>query len=413
MGVVVNKATENKMAKNKVIRNNPLKVVVVLMLFSGIALANDTTKQQITKFDQHVIQDAPTSNFSGKAQFSRLPVMPSAGDVAPATVTFSPGAITNWHIHPNGQYLIVIDGEGRTQEWGQPIQNISKGDVIWCPPGVKHWHGASTHSSMTHIAISPVAKPDEKVTWLEKVTVLEKVAGLEKFKVPQSAQPLNANEKQKINASTPLTNRQLSLIPIAAFTATGDLEQLKPALVKGLEAGLTVNEIKEALAHQYAYVGFPRSLNGLLTFKSLLEQRQQQNIKDTIGAAPSAPEGGTNYYQLGTETLSILTNAPADKPLVDNFSPTIDYALKAHLFGYLFSRDNLNYIDRELVTIATLAALGNVNNQLTSHFKVVQNLGLKDSQFQQIIATLKTDVNADVAANSSAVLQQLKSTQTQ
>jgi len=380
--------------------NSPLKVAVALTLLSDVALADDTPMQQITTFEQHVIQDAPASNFSGKAQFSRLPVMPSAGDVAPATVTFAAGALTNWHIHPSGQYLIVTDGEGRTQEWRKPIQNISKGDVIWCPPGVKHWHGASTRSSMTHIAISPVAKLDEKVTWLEKV------------ELPQSSQPLNANEQQKVNASTPLTKKQLSLIPIAAFTATGNLEQLKPALVKGLEAGLAVNEIKEALAHQYAYVGFPRSLNGLLTFKSLLEQRQKQNIKDTTGSAPTPSTNDINYYQLGTETLSYLTNAPADKPLVENFSPTIDYALKAHLFGYLFSRDNLSYIDRELVTIATLAALGNVNSQLTSHFKIVQNLGLKDSQLQQIIATLKVDVNADIATNSSAVLQQLKSTQT-
>lgn len=380
--------------------NSSLKVAVALTLLSDVGLADEKPMQQITTFEQHVIQDAPSSNFSGEAQFSRLPIMPSVGDVAPATVTFSPGAITNWHIHPTGQYLIVIEGEGRTQEWGQPIQNISKGDVIWCPPGVKHWHGASTRSSMTHIAISPVAKPDEKVIWLEKV------------ELPQALQELSAHEKQKVNANTPLTTKQLNLIPIAAFMATGDLEQLKPALVKGLEAGLTVNELKEALAHQYAYVGFPRSLNGLLTFKSLLEQRQQQNIKDTLGAAPSTTASDTNYYQLGTETLGYLTNSPAEKPLVENFSPTIDYALKAHLFGYLFSRDNLSYIDRELVTIATLAALGNVNSQLTSHFKVVQNLGMKDSQLQQIITTLKNDVDADVGTNSSAVLQQLKSTQT-
>lgn len=379
--------------------NNPLKIAMALALLSEVTLAEDAPKQLITKFDQHILQDAPASNFSGRAKFSRLPVMPSEGDVAPATVTFAPGAITNWHIHPSGQYLIVIEGEGLTQEWGKPIQNISKGDAIWCPPGVKHWHGASHHSGMTHIAISPVAKPDEKVTWLEKV------------ELPQIAQAPIAHEKQKVNADTSLTARQLSLIPIAAFTAVGNLEQLKPALAKGLEAGLTVNEIKEALAHQYAYAGFPRSLNGLLTFKSLLEQRQQKNIKDKLGPAPAVAANNLNYYQLGTETLGYLTNTSAEQPLVENFSPTIDYALKAHLFGYLFSRDNLSYIDRELVTIATLAALGNVNSQLTSHFKVVQNLGLKHAQLEQIITTLKVDVNQDIATNSSAVLQQLKATQ--
>jgi 4-carboxymuconolactone decarboxylase len=376
--------------------NKPLKVALALTLLSDVSLADEKPKQQITKFDQQVIQDAPADNFSGKAQFSRLPVMPSDGDIAPATVTFAPNTITNWHIHPNGQYLIVIDGEGRTQEWGKPIQNINKGDVIWCPPGVKHWHGASTHSSMTHIAISPVPKADEKVTWLEKV------------ELPKASPSQLKTNPQKALQAMALTQKQLSLIPIAAFTATGDTERLKPVLIKGLENGLTVNEIKEALAHQYAYAGFPRSLNGLLTFKSLLEQRQQQGILDQQGPTPNNLASDANYYELGTETLSYLTNTSAQEPLFENFSPTIDYALKAHLFGYLFSRDNLSYVDRELVTIATLAALGNVNSQLTSHFKVVQNLGLKDTQLQQIITTLKNEVNPDTANNSAAVLQQLK-----
>jgi 4-carboxymuconolactone decarboxylase len=376
--------------------NKPLKVALALTLLSDVALADDKPKQQITKFDQQVIQDAPADNFSGKAQFSRLPVMPSDGDIAPATVTFAPDTITNWHIHPGGQYLIVIDGEGRTQEWGKPIQNINKGDVIWCPPGVKHWHGASTHSSMTHIAISPVPKADEKVTWLEKV------------ELPKASPSQLKTKPQQALQSMALTRKQLSLIPVAAFTATGDTERLKPALIKGLESGLTVNEIKEALAHQYAYAGFPRSLNGLLTFKSLLEQRQQQGILDQQGPTPNNLARDASYYELGTETLSHLTNTSAQEPLFENFSPTIDYALKAHLFGYLFSRDNLSYVDRELVTIATLAALGNVNSQLTSHFKVVQNLGLKNTQLQQIITTLENEVNPDIANNSAAVLQQLK-----
>src|SRR5690606_18418690 len=91
-----------------------------------------------------------------------------------------------------------------------------------------------------------------------------------------------------------LNTKQLSLVPIAAFTATGDLEKLKPALIKGLENGLTVNEIKEVFAHQYAYAGFPRALNGMLTFKSLLEERQKQGIKDIQGELPSTLASGTD-----------------------------------------------------------------------------------------------------------------------
>lgn len=336
--------------------NTTVKIILVLSLFSGVALAQDIPEQQITPVSEQTLQQAPASHFTGNAQFSRLPVMPSTGDIAPAIVTFAPNTITAWHTHPHGQYLIVTEGEGRTQEWGKPIQIIHKGDVIWCPPNVKHWHGASTQSAMTHIAMTPVSEDKQGVIWLEKVD-------LPVEQNPQAVSP---------PVSAVLTPKQLSLIPIAAFAATGDLAKLKPALIKGLDNGLTVNQIKEALAHQYAYAGFPRSLNGLLTFKNLLEQREKQGIKDIQGTMPDTLPANTDYYQLGTKTLGYLNKTPAGQPLFDNFSPTIDYALKAHLFGYLFSRNNLSYLDRELVTIATLSALANVNNQLKSHLKMMR-----------------------------------------
>lgn len=375
---------------------NRFGMAIVVMLLVQTVSAEEKPSQHITTADQHIVQAAPADNFSGKAQFSRFPTMPSGADIAPATVTFSPGATTNWHIHPAGQYLIVIEGEGRTQEWGKPIQTIHKGDVIWCPPGVKHWHGASTHSAMTHIALSPVPKDGQKVTWLEKV------------KLPQEKP---AEIKQTATAPIVLTPKQLSLIPIAAFTATGDLEKLKPALIKGLEKGLTVNEIKEALVHQYAYVGFPRSLNGLLTFKSLLEQREQQGIRDIQGATPRTLASDTNYYKLGNETLAYLNKVPLEQsslPLVDNFSPTIDHALKAHLFGYLFSRDNLGYIERELVVVSTLSALGSVEAQLRSHLRITKNLGIDESQIKKIIVTLEQEVNAQTSRAAQTVLQQMQ-----
>ena len=149
--------------------------------------------------------------------------MPSQGDVAPAIVNFEVGTITNWHTHPQGQYLIVTEGEGRTQEWGKPIQVIHKGDTIWCPPNVRHWHGASEYSAMSHIAITPVATDGKSVTWLEKVNL------------PTKEKPLQTSTKTK---TVKLNTKQLSLIPIAAFTATGDLEKLKPYLINGLEKWL-------------------------------------------------------------------------------------------------------------------------------------------------------------------------------
>lgn len=366
------------------------------VVFCSTAFAQQAPTQQITKAQEHEFKQAPASHFSGKAEFARFPVLPSSGDVAPAIVHFEPNTITNWHIHPHGQYLIVTAGEGRTQEWQKPIQTLSQGDVIYCPPGVKHWHGASEHSPMTHIAISPVSTDGQSVKWLEKV------------ELPAKAQASASKSKA---AAVNLSAKQLSLIPIAAFNATGNIEQLKPALVQGLENGLTVNEIKQVFAHQYAYAGFPRALNGMLAFRSLLEERQQKGIKDPQGAMPSKLPDNTDYYQRGNETLARLNQIPLEQssqPLFDNFSPTMDHALKSHLFGYLFSRDNLGYLERELVVVGTLAALGNVNAQLRSHLRITQNLGVRPSEMKKVMSTLKNSVGKDVARNAEGVLQLLQ-----
>ncbi|WHP06135.1 MULTISPECIES: cupin domain-containing carboxymuconolactone decarboxylase family protein [Acinetobacter] len=375
---------------------NQINAVLMMSAISGAVLAEDKMQQQITRAEQLDTQSAPSSNFSGKANFARYPVMPSQGDVAPAIVNFDAGTITNWHTHPHGQYLIVTEGEGRTQEWGKPIQTIHKGDTIWCPPNVKHWHGASEYSAMSHIAITPVATDGKSVTWLEKVDL------------PTQVKPLKTPAKTEI---VQLSSKQLSLIPIAAFTATGDLEKLKPALIKGLENGLTVNEIKEVFAHQYAYAGFPRALNGMLTFKSLLEERQKQGIKDIQGALPSTLPSDTDYYQMGIERLAYLNKTSIQdnsKPLFENFSPTMDYALKAHLFGYLFSRDNLAPLEREIIVVSTLSALGDVNAQLRSHLRITQNLGVDAAQMQKIMTVLQQAVGHDLADNAQSVLKQLQ-----
>ena len=84
-------------------------------------------------------------------------------------MTFEPGTRNAWHTHPLGQTLIVTSGLGRVQVWGRPIQEIRPGDVVWFPPGVKHWHGASPTTAMTHIAIQE-ALDGKAVQWMEHVT---------------------------------------------------------------------------------------------------------------------------------------------------------------------------------------------------------------------------------------------------
>ena len=78
--------------------------------------------------------------------------------------------IESLHTHPAGQHLVVISGVGRTQEWSKPIQEIRPGDVVWCPPGVKHWHGAGPATAMTHLSVAGRGADGKNVNWMEKVT---------------------------------------------------------------------------------------------------------------------------------------------------------------------------------------------------------------------------------------------------
>src|SRR5215813_11136508 len=107
--------------------------------------------------------------FTGAVRIDPLFQAPAPARAVGASVTFEPGARTAWHTHPLGQTLIVTAGSGRAQSWGRPVEEIRLGDVIWIPPGEKHWHGATSTTAMTHIAIQE--KLDGKVVdWMEQVS---------------------------------------------------------------------------------------------------------------------------------------------------------------------------------------------------------------------------------------------------
>ncbi len=150
--------------------------IALCLLVSGIAFAAPAPAEEQIAGGQIVIPGgsrpssvAPSQNFTGSVR-----VDPAFQTQAPARaygsyVTFEPGARTNWHTHPLGQTLIVTFGTGLTQEWGGPVQVIRQGDVVMCPPGVKHWHGAAPDAAMTHLAIGEHAE-GKSVEWMEQVS---------------------------------------------------------------------------------------------------------------------------------------------------------------------------------------------------------------------------------------------------
>jgi len=107
--------------------------------------------------------------FTGTVRIDPLLQPNAPARTAGARVTFEPGARTAWHTHPLGQTLIVIAGHGRAQHWGGPIEEIRPGDVVWFPPGEKHWHGATATTALTHIAIQETLD-GKAVDWLEQVS---------------------------------------------------------------------------------------------------------------------------------------------------------------------------------------------------------------------------------------------------
>jgi quercetin dioxygenase-like cupin family protein len=126
-------------------------------------------------------QKGPADYFTGNVRIDPLNTAPAPARVSCASVTFEPGARSAWHSHPLGQTLIVTAGCGWTQCEGEAIVEIRPGDVIWCPPGRRHWHGATPTTAMTHIAIQE-ALDGKVVDWMEHVTDAEYLAG-----APQAA----------------------------------------------------------------------------------------------------------------------------------------------------------------------------------------------------------------------------------
>ncbi len=205
-------------------------------------------------------------------------------------------------------------------------------------------------------------------------------------------------ENQSLNA------QQQSIVNIASLTAVGNLPSLQTQLNAGLDAGLSINEIKEVLVQMYAYCGFPRCLNGINTFMAVVDERKAKGIIDATGKEASPIIDGGSKYETGKQTLQKLTGIEEKGPKTGAaaFTPIIDVFLKEHLFADIFSRDILTYQQRELATISVLSALEGVAPQLQFHLNVGLNIGLTENQLNQLFSIIAVQIGekqAEVAKN--------------
>lgn len=214
---------------------------------------------------------------------------------------------------------------------------------------------------------------------------------------------------QTPKAEQVMNKKQQYIVEVAALVGKGDLTKLKPVLVAGLEDGMTVNELKEVMVHSYAYCGFPRALRGLQTFVAVLNERKANGIEDKRGRKASPITDTRSKYERGRDILAEISGAPVDAPKADYavLAPEIEVFLKEHLFADIFERDVLTYGEREMATVAVLAAIGGVEPMMKSHIGIALNVGVTPDELRRLFIIVEKQIGRGEADAGRMVLNEV------
>jgi 4-carboxymuconolactone decarboxylase len=237
---------------------------------------------EITRSGSPQTSEGPAEHFTGSARIDPLFSASTPSHTSGGRITFEPGSRTAWHSHPLGQTLIVTAGTGWVQQWGGQVEEIRQGDVVWIPPGQKHWHGATASTSMTHIAIQESLN-GKTVEWMEKVSDEKYRKVTSATKAPLTAQKLFGDFDPKLAELTDnvlfadvwerpgLSKRDRSLITVAALITLNRPEQLRSHLQRARENGVTKDEVVEVITHLAFYTGWPNAINAIQTAREVFQ----------------------------------------------------------------------------------------------------------------------------------------------
>lgn len=238
-----------------------------------------------------------SENFTGSVGVERLQEPTAPTRLAVGRVTFAPGARTAWHSHPLGQTLIVTAGIGWVQQEGGEKQEIRPGDVVWTPPGVKHWHGATATDRLTHIALTEQQPDGKRVEWMEAVSDAQYNAPLRAQAVASTAPKPGATPQPRpsqraIGDFSPklaqltddvlyadvwerpqLAKRDRSLVTVAALIAMNRPDQLRSHFARARDNGVTQEELIETITHMAFYAGWPSAVTAIAVAREVFEKK--------------------------------------------------------------------------------------------------------------------------------------------
>jgi 4-carboxymuconolactone decarboxylase len=370
---------------------------------------------EITRGGELSAQPGAASFFTGSVRVVQLFKPNDPSRTSGGRVTFEPGARSAWHTHPLGQTLIVTAGAGRVQRWGSPAEEILAGDVVWIPPGVKHWHGAAPEAALTHLAIQEVLD-GKNVEWLEKVSDEQYAAATPPARRPaQALSPLAPAASVELAGDGALavpargarrlgdaarrgapalerytrdvlygqvlqrpglSPRDRKLVTLAALIARNQTAALHEAFSRALDEGLKPSEVSEVITHLAFYSGWANAEGAAAAAGDVFAQRGIATEQLTA-----------NGSRLPLDEAAEARRAQRVEAEFGAIAPGVVQYTTEVLFRDLWLRPGLAPRDRSLITVSALIASGQVA-QVTYHLGRAMDAGLTRAEASEAVTQL-------------------------
>lgn len=339
---------------------------------------------QISIHGTRTINKGAAENFTGDVQIEPYHQAQEPSRVLASSVTFSPGARTAWHTHPLGQLLIVTEGLGFVQSWGEPAKIIRPGDVVWTAPGVKHWHGAAPNSKMAHTAI--LESLDGKAAdWREHLSDADyrtacSCCEITQHDLAQVSPALAKYEKETISklwSRSELSARDRSIVTLSALIAKNQFSEMPLYISFALDNGVKPGEVSEIITHLAFYSGWPNAMAAASAASRVFTQRNI-SVDELPTASPQLLP--LNEAAESARASNVEQQFGAVAPGVVQYTTDV-------LFRDLWLRPGLEPRDRSLVTVSALIASGQVT-QITYHLNRAMDNGLTKEQASEVLTHL-------------------------